>query len=55
MNENLAGPIFELLKGDSDSKQLTKLVKKFNRQSQQNKNQFNHKTAARESRQKRFA
>lgn len=28
MNENLVGPIFDLLKGDRDSKQITKLVKK---------------------------
>lgn len=28
MNENLVGSIFDLLKGDRDSKQITKLVKK---------------------------
>ena len=28
MNENLVVPIFDLLKGDRDSKQITKLVKK---------------------------
>lgn len=54
MNENLVVPIFDLLKGDRDSKQITKLVKKILVANRRNiKNRFNYKTSARESHQRR--